>query len=280
MFALNLTFSDVQKSLADNQVVVQPPATTNISSLTTNASFSAGPFPYIIPYNQSQQCDIFGPICQTGLITVGVSLASSTTITTLPCSSYLTAQAAHLLSGRVESGGHITQKDAREWLTAFGRSPQCKSFAGVHRNEGQYTLSDCGSSNTIIQASEGFSLPTQIPPGVFDRFRPLDYACCGNCTLIIPEVRLFYFPDEVASQCENQPSNSSAIVSARAINKRVQSLNNTGSVAILSGHTLYVRFLNNVSRKLIWILVHPLQSISRWLGQQQSKTSVGPLVRG
>ena len=206
--------------------------------MATNASFSAGPFSYLIPFSQSQKCDIFGPICQTGLITVNVSLASSTTTTTLPCSSYLTAQAAHLLSAKVESGGHITLEDAREWLTAFGRSPECRSYAKIQRNEENYTFSVCGNRNTIIQASEQFSLPAQIPPGVFDRFRPLDYACCGNCTLIIPEVRLLYFPDPAAPQCEHQASNSSAVVSARAINKRVHSLNHTGSIAVLSGHTL------------------------------------------
>ena len=150
-----------------------------------------------------------------------------------------------------------------EWLTAFGRSPECRSYAQVYQNGQKYTFSDCGSRNTIIQASERFSLPTQIPPGVFDRFRPLDYACCGNCTLIVPEVRLLYFPDQTAPQCENQSANSSAIKSARAINKRVQSLNNTGTIAVLSGHTLYVRFRSKVSLKLIWIVVPHLPSTSR-----------------
>ena len=200
---------------------------------------------------------------------MGVSLASSTTTTTIPCSSYLSAQASCLLSGRLESGGLITLQEAREWLTAFGRSPECKSYAGIHQNGGQYTFSDCGSRNTIVQASEGFVLPSQIPPGVVDRFRPLDYACCGNCTLIVPEVRLFYFPDHEAPRCGNQSSNSSAPVSARAINKRIQSLNNTGTIAVLSGHTLYVRFRSNVSLNLTWIIVPPLQSTSRWLEQRQ-----------
>ena len=206
--------------------------------MANNASFSAGPFSYVIPFSQSQTCDIFGPICQTGLITVGVSLASSTTTTTLPCSSYLTAQATHLLSAKVESGGDITLEDAREWLTAFGRSPECRSYAKIQRDEAKYNFSVCGNRNTIIQASEQFSLPAQIPPGVFDRFRPLDYACCGNCTLMIPEVRLLYFPDLAAPQCEHQASNSSAVVSSRALDKRVHSLNSTGSIAVFSGHTL------------------------------------------
>lgn len=207
-------------------------------------------------------------------------MASSTTTTTLPCSSYLTAQAAYLLSAKLESGGHITDLEAREWLTAFGRSPECKSYAEAHRSEGQYTFSDCGGENTIIQASEGFSLPTQIPPGVVDRFRPLDYACCGNCTLMVPEVRLFYFPDQEAPQCESQPPNSSAIQPAKAIKKRVQPLNNTGgSTAVLSGHTLYVQCRSTMSLKLTSIIVRLLPSISRSLAQQQSETSVGPLVQ-
>ena len=169
---------------------------------------------------------------------MGVSLASSTTTTVLPCSDYLTQQAAQLLLGKVESGGYITQLDASEWLKAFGRSPECKSYAGVHRDQGQYTLSDCGSRNTVIQASEGFSLPTEIPPGVVDRFRPLNYVCCGNCTLQVKEVRLLYFPDQAVPQCENHASNYSAPASAAVINKRVQSLNHTESIAVFSGHTL------------------------------------------
>ena len=193
-----------------------------------------------------------------------MSLASSTTTTTIPCSSYLTAQEAYLLTTTgLESGGYVTLQEPLEWLTAFGRSPECKSYAEVHRNGEQYTFSDCGSKDTIIQASEGFSLPTQIPPGVVDRFRPLDYACCGNCTLIVPEVRLLYFPDETAPQCEHQLLNSSKVVSESAVNKRVQSLNKTGTTAVLSGHTLYVRFPLNVPLKLNWIVVPHLQSTSR-----------------
>ena len=169
----NHTFSDAQQHLVNNQITVPPSITANLPSLATNASFSAVPFSYVIPFGQSQECDIFGLICQTGLITVGVSLACSTTTTTLPCSSYLTAQAAHLLSAKVESGGHITLEDAREWLTAFGRSPECRSYAKIQRNEENYTFPVCGSRNTIVHASDPFSLPAQIPPGVFDRFRPL-----------------------------------------------------------------------------------------------------------
>lgn len=210
---------------------------------------------------------------------MGVSLASGTTTTALPCSSYLTSQADYLLSARLESGGNIIGQQALEWLTAFGRSPECKSYAGFHRNEERYTFSDCGSLNTVIQASEGFSLPTQIPPGVVDQFRPLGYSCCGNCTLIVPEVRLFYFPDPTTPRCESRLSNSSSILSTRAINKRAQSLNNTGSIAVLSGHTLCVHPRCSVSLKLTWITVPLLQSISRLLEQQQSETSVGPLVR-
>ena len=55
-------------------------------------------FPYIIPFGQTQECDIFGLACQTGSITVGMDLTTATITTVLPCSSYLTAQSSYLVS--------------------------------------------------------------------------------------------------------------------------------------------------------------------------------------
>ena len=101
-----------------------------------------------------------------------------------------------------------------------------------------------------MRASGGFSMPSQVPPAVLDRFRPLDYACCGNCTLIVPEVKLFYFPDSDAPQCGDQSSNISALLSAKAHRKRVQPLNSTMITAVVSGHTLYVQLQRNASVKL------------------------------
>ena len=220
---------------------------TNLSFSATNASFPAGPFSFIIPYSQTQQCDIYGPICQTGSITVGVDLTSITTTATFPCSSYLTAQAAYLSSFQPNPGA-IFPFWPGDWDSGFGHSPECKSYAEVWQRGGQYTISNCGSSDTVIQAaapSDGIALPTQVPPGVLRAIPATPhevYECCGNCSLNVPEVRLYYFPDNATPLCErNQTTNSTAVIFPREIDRRVQSLIQTGSIAVLSGHTLYVR---------------------------------------
>ena len=46
---------------------------------------------YIIPYDQTQVCNIYGPLFQADSMTVGVGLATTTTDNVLPCSSYLPA---------------------------------------------------------------------------------------------------------------------------------------------------------------------------------------------
>lgn len=198
-------------------------------------------FPYIIPYGQSQECDIYGPVCQVGSITVGVNLTTASTSTELPCSSYLTAQSNYL-----ENFGFFdTPKD---WRLNFGRSPECKSYAeGLVK--GQYDVSGCGDQNTVIQTTAGWdgspsdSNPPQLPPGIAGYFSPYyTGSCCGNCSLVVPEVRLYYFPDSTTPICQsNQTSNSSSTLSAREFEKRVHSLVADGSIAVVSGHTLLVK---------------------------------------
>ena len=241
--------------------LVQQPFTTasivNVSSqLFSNTSSqnisSTGVlnFTYIIPFDHTQDCDIYGPICQTGSITVGVNLTTATTTTVLPCSSYLSAQSAYLVNdfygpGFAESGfwddGDYDDPILGSWDAGFGQSPECRSYAEA-MSRGQYTFSNCGSSNTVIQTAAGldFDYPSQIPPGLARYFFP-DYSgtCCGNCSLDVPEVRLYYFPDTTAIDCHNnQTSNPNSTLSARNLEKRVHSLIANGSIAVVSGHTL------------------------------------------
>ena len=218
------------------------------TSSTSNSSFS-----YIIPYGQTQDCDIYGPTCQTGSITVGVNLTTAITTTVLPCSSYLSAQAAYLVN-QEEPGSHqggfwangvvdgVPGADILgDWNTNFGQSPECRSYAEA-MSRGQYKFSNCGSSNTVIQTAAGldFDYPLQIPPGLARYFYPTyQGTCCGNCSLDVPEVRLYYFPDKTAIDCHNnQTSNFTSTLSARNLDKRVHSLIANGSTAVLSGHTL------------------------------------------
>ncbi len=80
-------------------------------------------------------------------------------------------------------------------------------------------------------------------PGLVRYFDPDDEdvtgTCCGNCSLSIPEVRLYYFPEKSAIQCyNNQTFNSTSNLSARKLEKRVHSLIISGSTTVVSGHTL------------------------------------------
>ena len=216
-----------------------------------------------MPFNQTQDCDIFGPLCQTGSITVGLNLTTATTTTVLPCSSYLSAQSAYLAyqndpfhdpSDPSSSNGsdelwvdyeYGMDPDLQNWLVNFGRSPECKSYAEA-MSKGQYTFSQCGSRNTVIQTAAGSDsfYTSQIPPSV-ERYSYPDAlgwgTCCGNCSLDIPEVRLYYFPDESAV-CDNRTTNNTSVLSARNLEKRIHSLIANGSTAIVSGHTLYVNY--------------------------------------
>lgn len=230
------TNSSLQSTISSANASV--PLFSNTSS-TSNSSFS-----YIIPYGQTQDCNIYGPICQTGSITVGVNHTTATTTTVLPCSSYLSAQSSYMVNEYGDMDGDGFWSDVccdpilESWNMNFGQSPECRSFADDW-GRGQYTFSNCGSSNTVTQTADDWFLP-QIPPGVPRYFDP-EYqgTCCGNCSLDVPAVRLYYFPDSASIDCHNnQTSNRTSALSARGLDKRVHSLVANGSTAVIDGHTL------------------------------------------
>ncbi len=212
-------------------------------------------FPYIIPYGQTQECDIYGLACQTGSITVGIDLTTTTMTTVLPCSSYLTAQSNYIASaGQFQNDGQamlwpgvVDTGIVETWGISFGRSPECTSFAQAYSNS-LYTFSDCGSSNTIFSTQEfwnwgdSFGYPPQIPPGLVRYYGDDDFStCCGSCTLDFSELRLYYFPDGNSTDCQyNGTSNSTSAFTAGNLGKRMQSLIPDGSTAVVGEHTLYV----------------------------------------
>lgn len=210
---------------------------------SSNASFVDPARHFIIPYNTSQSCDIYGPICQIGSITVGVRLGTDTVTTTVPCSSYLTAQSSYLKAFNPRYGEIFARNWPEDWQAGFGRSPECRSYAQVWQSQGEYTFSNCGTNNAIVQASEGIFLPSQIPPGVLRQIRFQVFECCGNCSLDVPEVRLYYFPDPLANEiCKNRSTISNNINSSTtAIEKRTLSRLDGFTTAVLSGYTLYVK---------------------------------------
>lgn len=207
--------------------------------------------PFIIPYDNSQECNIYGPVCQTGSITVAVNLTTTATNTVLPCSSYLSTQSNYLLGSPWNDNPEVVDGMPNDWLVSFGHSPECRSYAQEYKS-GRYAISGCGDQNTVIVQSPGQldneygdAYPTQIPPGVVRHIDPVYLAlCCGNCAVDIAEVRLYYFPDSDTPNCHyNQTFNSSSILSSTALGKRVHSIIDDSSVAVLSGHTLLVNDL-------------------------------------
>lgn len=225
------------------QLTFNPVPQPSLMSLTANLStqlFNSTslstelPFSYIIPYGQSQECNIFGPICQTGSITVGVNLTHAITSSALPCSSYLKAQSQYILP---ETDNYMSENQPEPWLEYFGRSPECRSYAQANW-DGQYTFAECGS--TVFQGYGNSGFPSQIPPGVLRYYSP-EYTglCCGNCSLDLSEFRLYYFPDSTVTDCHSNISlNNISVSSPEKLVKRVQSLAGDGSIAVVSGHTL------------------------------------------
>ena len=99
------------------------------TGISSGTGFGSGPCPtdpahypsFIQPsINPTQSCDIYGPLCQTGSIAVGVRASQGVnTTTTVPCSCYLTAQSL------------TVNPTAAAWQTGFGRSPQCNTFLRI-----------------------------------------------------------------------------------------------------------------------------------------------------
>ena len=188
-------------------------------------------------------------MCQTGFITVAVDLTTTTTDTVLPCSSYLSTQSDYLMGSTGETDSEMVDDLPNDWLVSFGHSPECRSYAREYKS-GRYAISGCGDQNTVIVQNPGEldgeigdTYPAQIPPGVVRYVDPVNLAlCCGNCSVNISEVRLYYFPDRDTPNCHNnQMYNSSSILSSIALGKRVHSIIGDSSVAVLSGHTLLVK---------------------------------------
>lgn len=220
-----------------------------LAQLSTSSYFAsqASKFTYSIPYGQPQECDIYGPLCQTGSITVAVNLTNVTTATVLPCSSYLILQSYYL-----RAAGDLYEGDYYQdhWYTSFGRSPQCTSFAQAY-SRGQFTLSNCGNKNTVINidlspygADPGGIPSLQQPSGMLREFS-MNYlgTCCGNCTVDISEGRLYYFPDNTSTDCRSDETYNSTLLSAGNLEKRAESIIANANIAVVSGNTLFVNIL-------------------------------------
>ena len=218
--------------------------------------------------NPTTGCNIWGPLCQTGSIVVGVNLTTTVRETTVPCSEYLSAQAESAMPGFLESRGRYANYRPPEprYQISFGRSPECNSYAhhfletykvfnsgqvqatsNVRRNDwnpiitpsGDLTFSNCATD--LPQRPEYYT-----PPGVSNSVVGMggpgyDYYCCGDCTLDISEIRLLYFPRPTTNSCfmDHGSTTSASILSSniKNIGHRAASLLTNGSILISDGYT-------------------------------------------
>ena len=186
-------------------VISQPPA----SNLQKNGlPGPLTPFSYYIPYYTSQSCNIYGPTCQTGSITLNVSLDDTcqTTATTLPCSSYLASQAQYLRAFDYDiKQPHESQLPA-EWQQHYGRQPECYSYSQALSNLTSINLKGC-PAQADVRPENNVTVPPVIPPvypAGHDENHPIEgIECCGNCFFMVPRVQIYYFPQSTASAyCE------------------------------------------------------------------------------
>ena len=71
--------------------------TSNAQTKSLDRMIAFPPF-VLLSTNPSPECDLFGPLCQTGSIAAEIEHTGTTTTTTVPCSDYLRAQSAYLSS--------------------------------------------------------------------------------------------------------------------------------------------------------------------------------------
>ena len=188
--------SSQEATTSKAMITSKPGNNETVQAATNHSVVFAGndSFPYLIPYDVHQSCDIFGPLCQPGTITVNaVDKAGQTSAATLPCSSYLTAQASYLLGNTKGTAGdlNVESKYPQSWAPRYGRSPQChslllKSQAAFDKSV-KLSFSECPAT---MQASASAMYPLQAGAGI----SPYGNECCNStCHAQIPDFRLYYF---------------------------------------------------------------------------------------
>lgn len=219
----------------------RPASQTSVKS-TTGPDFNSGPCPtdaarypsFIRPsINPTQSCDIFGPLCQTGTIAVGVNVSSGVpTTTTVPCSCYLTAQSL------TASHGFDSPYD-----TAYGRSPQCTSFAGFLDSAKSAIdapiFSKCPSGQ--FPGAPGFNSLTGVIPSMPDPHLNGTSRCCGTCRFQVPQIKLSFFPPSGNATCGNKTTPAKTSITrgpdSTSLKRALYPRDKHGSIAVSNGFT-------------------------------------------
>ena len=179
--ALNASSGDAATRFRNDSLTPSP--TIKFQDLVTLKAF------------KDQECKTFGPLCQTGFFTLGTSTAGSIATTSIPCSSYLAAQASEIKADPDLS---------YSWGRNFGRSPQCTSYAKaiMHHDlrDSPKLFSDCPASYQQ-GIPTGIPIDEILPPAVSFLKGNKSLHCCGPCAIFVPRVRLIYFPEEGQTRC-------------------------------------------------------------------------------
>ena len=180
-----------------------------ISRSVASESYTYGTWPhFIMPSENTQSCDLYGPICQPGSITVAVNVTTAApTITTLACSSYLSAQS--YINRDVRYGPNV-YSNVPPYAKAFGQSPECQSFLSLNNRE--YSSASAFPTNPLPQCDNSTGSlgdwGQYVPPGIWLKFQSAQQAqCCGPCHFGANEIRLLYFPNQNSTCPTRGPDN-------------------------------------------------------------------------
>ena len=175
---------------------------SNSSSHNTNGRCTAGhgatgleeSFPYKIPYGTVQSCDIYGPTCQPGSITVeATGKECGKSKVTMPCSSYLASQSSYL-----KHNEGMNYWFPQDWSKRFGRSHQCHALMYSYEElngTAPWTFKQCSATGIVTAPPSLETMPPELPPGI-SRWSSVFEYCCGECIFNIPRVTVLYFRDE------------------------------------------------------------------------------------
>ena len=269
----NYANSNTTSILATNSCSILPPPQLGFAR-GDGRNTSIEPFPFYIPFQNTQTCDIYGALCQTGSITLNVSLSGClSSTTTMPCSSYLTKQRSYITdiksaayyarlgyTGMASSYFDIMDEGVTKYQVGFARDPKCYSFMSVYSQASQssatYTFSRCPANKSFLPATSAWKLPWEMPRGTYDPdiqdgLQVALDSCCGSCLARVDSVDIYYFPDPGAeSYCRANGrragfvgyANSSTKLPGYDVLKHAMTAAPQGrkSFAYIGNHTLYV----------------------------------------
>ena len=153
-------------------------------------------------YRETQGCDAWGPLCQTGSTVVSTRDGDTIATRTIACSSYLSAQAYTIRND---------QSSLSSWRLHFGRSPQCTSYVqGEHASARPDWLSSCGQQAMTLSNIDIYPPGTREEGGLNGTVK-----CCGLCNIFVPRVNLRYFPQDPNDPCRpDEDAAASSMVTA------------------------------------------------------------------